>query len=256
MKKEYLFDADTHMSPYRNFDKSINAEQWENLMEKAGVDQAIAWLLPQGVEDVTESNKYIGTVARTNRRIIPFGWANIREGVDKAKSDAERCMREYGCKGVKLNGAQNEYFIDSPEAMEVMKVIADEKGIVAFHIGADYPDFTDPIRAERAARAFPETKFLMVHMGGASMPDVSENVIKIAGRNPNMYLIGSAIPVEKVKIALDTLGPDRILFGSDTPFYSAVDVKAEYDRMLSVYSVDVRKKVMGENARRLFNLPL
>lgn len=191
-----------------------------------------------------------------NKRIVPFGWANIREGAEKAREDARLCLEEYGCAGVKLNGAQNEYYIDCPEAMSVMEVVAARNGMIAFHIGADYPDFTDPIRAERAARAFPDTKFLMVHMGGAGEPDVSQRVIETAARNPNMYLVGSAIPAAKVKAAIDTLGPDRILFGSDTPFYNAADVIREYDRMLSGYDEEVRRKIMGENAGRLFGLPV
>ena len=256
MEKRYIFDADTHVSPYSNFDKSINACQWEERMERAGVAHAIVWLLPQGVVDVTESNRYIGREAQKNKRIVPFGWANIREGAEKAREDARLCLEEYGCAGVKLNGAQNEYYIDCPEAMSVMEVVAARNGMIAFHIGADYPDFTDPIRAERAARAFPDTKFLMVHMGGAGEPDVSQRVIETAARNPNMYLVGSAIPVAKVKAAIDTLGPDRILFGSDTPFYDAADVIREYDRMLSGYDEEVRRKIMGENAGRLFGLPV
>lgn len=134
-----------------------------------------------------------------------------------------------------------------------MEVVAARNGMIAFHIGADYPDFTDPIRAERAARAFPDTKFLMVHMGGAGEPDVSQRVIETAARNPNMYLVGSAIPAAKVKAAIDTLGPDRILFGSDTPFYDAADVIREYDRMLSGYDEEVRRKIMGENAGRFLD---
>lgn len=85
MEKRYIFDADTHVSPYSNFDKSINACQWEERMERAGVAHAIVWLLPQGVVDVTESNRYIGREAQKNKRIVPFGWANIREGAEKSQ---------------------------------------------------------------------------------------------------------------------------------------------------------------------------
>ena len=81
----FIFDADTHMSPYRNFEKSINAGEWEARMEKAGIDRALAWLLPQGVTDVSASNAYIYEEAKKNKRILPFGWANVREGIDKAK---------------------------------------------------------------------------------------------------------------------------------------------------------------------------
>lgn len=254
METFFFFDADTHMSPYHNFDKSIHAEQWDEIMEQAKVDKALAWLLPQGVEDVSQSNAYLFEQAQKNPRVLPFGWANVGEGVEKAKADAKKCLTEYGFKGVKLNGAQNEYYIDSPEALEVLDVIAQNHGIIAFHIGADYPQYTDPVRAAVCAKRYPDTPILMVHMGGAAEPDVSERVIEVAKDHPNMYLVGSAIGVDKVKKAIDILGADRILFGSDTPFYSIAECKQAYLKMLSVYDESVMRKVMGENARRLFAL--
>ncbi|WP_283229980.1 amidohydrolase family protein [Fusibacillus kribbianus] len=253
-KKYFVLDADTHMSPYKNFDGSIGAEQWEKIMEAAGIDKALVWLLPQGVEDVSESNAYIYEASRVNSRMVPFGWANIGEGVEKAKEDARKCLEEYGFCGVKLNGAQNEYYIDSPEAMEVIDVIARLGGMLAFHIGADYPEFTDPRRAAAAASRYPEMPILMVHMGGAGEPDVSDRVIETAKDYSNMYLIGSAIGVDKVKRAIDLLGADRVLFGSDTPFYNVEKVKAAYLEMLSAYGEETTEKVMGLNAKRLFGL--
>ena len=94
MEKRYIFDADTHVSPYSNFDKSINACQWEERMERAGVAHAIVWLLPQGVVDVTESNRYIGREAQKNKRMVPFGWANIREGAEKAREEKGKPWRK------------------------------------------------------------------------------------------------------------------------------------------------------------------
>lgn len=254
IKKYFIFDMDSHMSPYRNFEKSIHADEWEQLMAANEIDRAIAWLLPQGVNDVSESNRYIYENSLKNPRIIPFGWANIREGLDKAKKDARKCLQEYKFKGVKLNGAQNEYSIDSPEALEVISVIAELKGMVAFHIGADSPDYTNPLRAEVVARRFPETVIFMTHMGGAGIPDMSEEVIEVARRNPNMYLIGSAIGIDKVKKAIDTLGSKRVLFGSDAPFYSVAESKKNYLEMLSGYDEQTIENVLGLNAKRLFQI--
>lgn len=253
-RQYYIFDADTHMSPYENFEGSIHGEEWEAKMCAAGVDRALAWLLPQEVQDVSESNAYIYENAKKNPRVLPFGWANIKEGLEKAKQDARTCLLEYGFQGVKLNGAQNEYYIDSPEALEVIGVIAKLGGMTAFHIGADYPEFTDPRRAQKAARMFPKMPILMVHMGGAGDPDVSEAVIETARENPNMYLVGSAIGVDKVRRAIDILGPDRVLFGSDTPFYDVEKVKEEYFQMLASYDEETTAKVMGLNAKRLFGI--
>lgn len=249
-----IFDADTHMSPYHNFDLSIGVEKWEENMKAAGVDKALAWLLPQGVNDVSESNRYLYEHSRKNSRIVPFGWANVKEGLEKALKDAEQCILEYGFKGVKLNGAQNEYYIDGPEAMAVCKRIASLGGIIAFHIGADEPDFTDPKRAAKVAKECPETTILMVHMGGAGTPDRSDEVIAIAKENPNMYLIGSAIDVSKVANAIRELGPERVLFGSDLPFADTGEVLKSYYKMLEEFDDRTKELVLYGNAKRIFGL--
>lgn len=250
----FIVDMDTHMSPYKNFDKSIDKRQWELEMAKAGIDKAVAWLLPQEVEDVSESNAYIYEASLKNPRIIPFGWVNIREGLEKAKQDVRTCLIEYGFKGVKLNGAQNEYHIDCEEALEVIQLISDLGGMVAFHIGADYPEYTSPKRAQSVAKKFPHMPILMVHMGGAGEPDVSSEVIEAAKDNPNMHLIGSAISVNKVKNAIDVLGASRVMFGSDTPFASAGDIRKQYEEMLTFYNEETKEKVFGLNAKKLFGL--
>lgn len=249
-----IFDADTHMSPYRNFDLSIGAKEWEENMIVAGVDKALAWLLPQGVTDVSESNRYLYEQAKINPRILPFGWANVNEGLEKALKDAEQCILEFGFKGVKLNGAQNEYYIDGPDAMAVCKRIASLGGIIAFHIGVDEPNFTDPKRAANVAKECPNTTILMIHMGGAGTPDRSDEVIAIAKENPNMYLIGSAINASKVANGIRELGPERVLFGTDTPFYSATEVLESYYKMLEEFDEKTKELILFGNAKRLFGL--
>lgn len=249
-----IFDCDTHMSPYRNHDRAIDAKGLNNLLETAGVDKALVWLMPQGVSDVSESNEYIYESAKIYPRFLPFGWANVMEGVDKAIDDVKRCIIDFGFKGVKLNGAQNEYKIDSPEAMKVCEAIAANKGIIAFHIGADSPDNTGAFRAANVAKAFPETTILMSHMGGAGEPDRAEEVIEHAKRCPNMMLIGSAINVSRVKLAILELGADRVMFGSDGPFRDVAGAIGGYLQTLSDIEQTEMDAVMYKNALRIFGL--
>lgn len=249
-----IFDADTHLSPYRNFELSIDAAEWSDIIDRAGIDKALAWLLPQKVNDVAESNRYLYESAKRYPKMVPFGWANIGEGKEKALRDAIICLEEYGFSGVKLNGAQNSYFIDSLEAMEVCEAIAKRGGIIAFHIGADAPDHTSPWRAAASAKAFPKTPILMIHMGGALEPDVSETVIEAAREHSNMMLVGSAIGVDKVKNAIDALGASRVMFGSDTPFFDAIDHLSNYHSMLKPYSEEDARLVLGGNAQRIFGV--
>lgn len=250
-----IIDVDTHMSPYRNVSISIDAAEWNEKMISAGVDKALCWLMPQQVSDVTESNRYLYESSKKYDKIIPFGWANVGgEGVSKSLRDVEQCIGEFGFKGVKINGAQNCYYIDSKECFTVCDKIATMGGIIAFHIGADEPDFTSPLRAEKIARAFPETTILMVHMGGAAIPDCSDYVIDIAINNPNMMLIGSALPAASVANGIKRLGADRIMFGSDTPFFDIHKSIEDYRKMLVEFGSDVAEKVMGLNAKRILHL--
>ena len=250
-----IFDCDTHMSPYRNFDGAVNVAELDERLEKAGVDRALVWLLPQGVEDVSESNRYIYDSVRNYPRFAaPFGWANVREGEQKAIDDARICLQEYGFKGVKLNGAQNDYKIDSAPAVKVCEEIARNNGIIAFHIGADFPDNTSAARAANVARAFPETIMLMIHMGGAGEPDFSDDVISAAKECGNMMLVGSSIHIDRVKNAIEQLGSGRVMFGSDEPFVDVRTRLVEYADMLRAFSAKERDDVMGQNANRIFGL--
>lgn len=249
-----IFDADTHMSPYNNFDRSIDVRQWAELIDKAGVDKALCWLLPQGVDDVSESNRYLYKNSKKYAKMLPFGWANVREGLDKAIFDTRQCIEEFGFAGVKLNGAQNAYNIDGPEAMKVAEQIAKLNGIIAFHIGVDQPDFTNPRRAAYVAKAFPEMPVLMVHMGGAGSPDCSDLVIEVAKENPNMTLIGSAIDSSKVENAIKELGSNRVMFGSDIPFADLNQCISNYHNMLSAFDEKTAQDVLWNNAVRLFKL--
>ena len=251
-----IFDTDAHMSPYRNFDKSINAEELVENMNRAGIDRSLCWLLPQEVTDVSESNRYIYDSAKRFPQLVPFGWANIREGLAKALRDAEQCLDEFGFSGVKLNGAQNEYEIDSPAAMAVCERIAALGGIIAFHIGVDSPDFTNPVRAGRVAERFPSTPIMMVHMGGAGdgSTDRADDVIAVAKKHPNMMLVGSAIKIGRVEKAIVELGPERVMFGSDAPFFDAVASVENYRTMLKKFDETTAERVMSGNAMRLFGL--
>lgn len=251
-----IFDCDTHMSPYVNHDRAIDAAGLNDMLQAAGIDRALTWLMPQGVSDVAESNKYVYDNSKIYPIFYPFGWTNVREGVDKDIDDAKRCLFDYGFRGVKLNGAQNDYPIDTPEAMRVCEVIAGAGGIIAFHIGDDIPDNTSTTRASNIAAAFPDTTILMVHMGGRGVnyKDRSRDVVDAALKNPNMILIGSEIGIDKIKYAIDTLGPERVMYGSDSPFSKTVDALSDYSQLLADYDEDIKELIMYKNALRVFGI--
>ena len=186
--------------------------------------------------------------------ILPFGWADPTVSVEHAKKMVTLCIEEYGFYGVKLNGAQNNYRIDDPVlTLPVIEEIAKAGAMLAFHIGADFYENTHPFRAERIARMYPEMPILMIHIGMSDW-EMNRAVVEIANRCPNMHLVGSATTDKAIMHAIDVLGADRVLFGSDAPFQRPHVVRAMYEAGLSDLTPSDKSLVMGGNAAKLFKL--
>src|SRR5512138_2213985 len=132
-----ILDADTHISPTREDAMAIPYEDLLRRMDRAGVEKALVWLRPPYMREIDESNAYVHSAVQAHPdRLLGFGWADPRLGVEKAKAMARRCIEEYGFYGVKLNGAQNSFMIDDPKlSLPVIEVIVKTGRLLAFHIG-------------------------------------------------------------------------------------------------------------------------
>ena len=246
-----IVDCDSHCSPFRKLPVSVNAGEWNDLMAEAGVDRAICWMMQQHLDEPQTSNKYIYESSKKFPRMLPFGWVMLPQGLQKTLDEVKRCLEDYGFYGIKINGSQNQHNIDSDESLEIIELVAKAGKIIAFHCGAEAPVFTDPERAARIAKLYPELRIIMVHMGGVVEPDMSEKVIAAAMKSPNMMLVGSAIPMPRVANGIRKLGADRILFGSDTPYHGSTGERLdEYREMLKEFDSASAALVLGESAKK------
>jgi predicted TIM-barrel fold metal-dependent hydrolase len=254
-----IIDADCHISPTLEGGNSISVEELLRWMDRSRVDSAVTWLQPPYVREIDRANEYVyKAVKKHPDRILGFGWADPNLGVEKARETVKKCIYDYGFLGVKLNGAQNEYYIDDPAlSIPVIEEIARTGKILAFHVGADAYERTHPFRVGKIAKRFPQLQILMVHMGGASFADLSNAAIEIAQVHPNITLIGSAIRSIPILKAIKTLGASRVCFGSDTPFELMHVEVAKYHALLDGEVTQEEKQlVMGGNIIRLFELKI
>jgi predicted TIM-barrel fold metal-dependent hydrolase len=189
-------------------------------------------------------------------RILGFGWADPRLGLDKAKETVKRCIDDYGFYGVKLNGAQNSYYIDDPKiSIPIVEEIARTGKLLAFHVGTDAFEATHPFRVAKIAGMFPQVQILMVHMGGVGYRDLSNAAIEMAQECPNLTLIGSAVRAVAILKAVKTLGAHRVCFGSDTPFALMHVEVAKYNALLDgEVSPGEKQMIMAGNLARLTGL--
>jgi len=249
-----VIDADTHIAPTGG---EFALERHMLRMERAGVDRSLIWLKPdyQG-EEIEGHNRYIYEATRKYPdRLLGFGWADPTVSLAHAKKMVRVCTEEYGLYGVKMNGAQNPYYIDDPQlGLPLAEEIAKSGKMLAFHIGPDAYERTHPWRAAKIARLFPEMPILMVHMGMTDW-DMNRAVVEMAQECPNMMLIGSATTDKAIWYAIQTLGAERVCFGTDGPFQRPHVVRAMYDALLAgEISCEDHALVMGGNIARLFGL--
>ncbi len=249
-----IIDADCHITADP---EGITIEELLRRMDRAGVDKAVTWLRPPYRREIDEANAYVHRAMKAHPdRILGFGWADPNLGVEKARDTARRCLQEYGFRGVKLNGAQNSFFIDDPHlSLPVIEEIVKAGKLLALHVGADAFEHTHPFRVAKIARMYPELTILCVHMGGVGHHDLSAAMIEFARDCPNLHLIGSAVREIAVLEAIRALGADRVSFGSDTPFALMHVRLAMYRALLADgFSDEQRAAVLGGNIARIFGL--
>jgi predicted TIM-barrel fold metal-dependent hydrolase len=254
-----IIDADTHISPTGEDAMAITYDELLRRMDRAGVDKALTWLRPPYLREIAESNAYVHRAVQQHpERILGFGWADPRLGLDKAKEAVRRCIYDYGFYGVKLNGAQNSFYIDHPDiSLPVVEEIARTGKLLAFHVGTDAYETTHPFRVAKIARMFPEVQMLMVHMGGVAHHDLSNAAIEMAQECPNLTLIGSAVRTRAILKAIKTLGASRVCFGSDTPFELMRVEVAKYNALLDgEVTPEEKQRIMAGNIARLMGLDI
>ena len=163
-------------------------------------------------------------------------------------ASVRRFIQQYGMAGVKLNGAQNSFYIDDLETVDpLIGEIERLGGALALHIGADFYEFTHPFRAAKIAKRHPGLRILIVHMGGAGVPDMSDACIEFAKECPNMMLVGSAIAYPKILKAIRALGAKRVCFGSDAPFSLQHVELAAYKALLDgEVSEEEKQDILGD----------
>ena len=133
-------------------------------------------------------------------------------------------LRELGLRGIKLHPEYQGCYVDAPETVAVVRA-AGELGLwVVFHAGADVgmepPFHCTPGRAARLRDAAPDTRIVLAHLGGDWM---WEEALHTLNGMDFYYDTSRAIPEHPERWDLfgdmiRTFGPDRILFGTDSPW--------------------------------------
>lgn len=162
-------------------------------------------------------------------------------------------MDEYFARGftaVKLNPLRHGYCADSEMLDPVLEKATKYNVPVCIHSG--HPPYSLPWQIALLAERHPDVKIMMIHMGHGHGVYI-DAAIKMARRYPNIYLEMSGMPMpSKIKEAYETVGKNRIMFGTDAPFHHPT---VEIQKVLtSGLDEDALNKIFYDNACEFFNV--
>jgi predicted TIM-barrel fold metal-dependent hydrolase len=187
-------------------------------MKESGVTKSVVLPVATKASQVTTINRRATRLRAPD--IIPFG-ALHPETVTIAEEIS--FMKENGVRGIKLHPEFQNFNMDAPSVFPLYEALAAAGLIVVFHTGTDPGPFTNdhslPHMLAKVHRAFPSLRIVAGHMGGHQVWDeVEKHLIGLP-----LYFETSTAPTnfspEKFVRLCRRHGMERILFGTDTPWY-------------------------------------
>lgn len=162
--------------------------------------------------------------------------------------------------GMKFHPEFNHYSADDKRLDKYLKLCAQYHIPAVFHCGVSGSN-SSPDRIYTTARRHPTVPVVLYHMGFDDEHDVAITTAKAAfdKGDAQLYLETSQADPDSVMDAIETLGVDRVLFGSDATYFGANHYRHYEDqikRLSSKLTPAEFEKVVHGNAVRLFNLHL
>lgn len=210
-------------------------------------------LLPIDFPALSDNARTWLRAIRGRRDFVGFGSVHPYTTNVEAKLDEQVAL---GARGVKVHPAVQNVRPDARRAKRLYRLCGAKGLIVLFHCGpvdieTRLGRYLSQVRFyEEAVAECPETTFVLGHSGALQMPEA----LALAKRYPNVWLELASQSLSGVRRLLEEAPEDRLLFGTDWPFYPQAMGLAKV--FLATEGKDrLRAKVLHENAERLLGLP-
>lgn len=263
-------------------------EEQIKIMDRAGVNRAVlhvgVWLDWVDLKAARLINDRMAEVsAQYPDRIIPL--AHVPPLDPEGHRELKRAVVELGFKGVAINTHVNGILLDDERYAPFYKTVSDLDVPIVVHPAAELPlahphgmeqfnltrnlgrAFDTTINIARLMLSgkldrFPRLRFVFAHMGGAFFalknrlnPSFWDRRAKgFFDKYKRRIFIDTAPPFwspEEIRFAVHMMGEGQVLMGSDFPTIGLLANAVRIIRKATI-TAQVRQKVLGENARRLF----
>jgi len=191
------------------------------------------------------------TIAEADTRTTTTAFGSVHPRRRRSKEKLEDQLHQ-GVKGLKLHPQLQQFMPAAPEAMALYGLAGRERVPVLWHcgpVGIELPSarkFVQIPNYEAPLAQCPDTTFILGHAGALSC----ENAIPLQRRYPNAYLEVSCISLSQMWKVVAEADPDRIVYGTDWPFYHHALALAKV-LVATEGQPELRRKILHDNAARL-----
>jgi len=207
----------------------------------------LAMCLTGKVKDIPVGNEYVYDLkTKTDDRILQFLWATT--GIENITDYLNSKYNDWAFHGVKIHQCWEKFSIDS----EFFKKVAnwtEKKDLPLFiHLYSD----KDVLKLIEYKKKHPKLKLIVAHLFGLEL------FIKKSYEDENLYFDTSPLQLisdSRLQKAIDYVGVERILMGTDTPYGAKDNLSKSIYRIKKLeLSKDDKKMIIGLNMERLLKL--
>jgi predicted TIM-barrel fold metal-dependent hydrolase len=233
-----ILDAHAHVGPDQRFLMWATPEAVLEVYGRYGIRAGLFSSTISLLAGAREDNWHVLEAARAHpSRILPLYSLNPLE--PGCLEELERSAGSYV--GVKFHPDYFHVQPSHPLALEALKKVAELGLPLMLH------SYDGCAEAEKVARALPELKVVAYHMGGVRWRECLKRLSAL--ENTLVEVSSSVAEPGMVAAAVEELGADRVLFGSDVPYLEpAVSLGKIFDADLSERDLE---NVLRRNAERL-----
>ncbi len=199
------------------------------------------------VKDIPSGNEYVHDLkTKTDGRLIQFIW--ITTGIKNTSEYLDRKFADWSFQGVKLHQCWETFSIDS-EFFDEVAIWTEKHDLPLFiHLYSD----NEVTKIIGYKRKHPRLKLIVAHLFGLEL-FINDNF-----KDDNLFFDTSTIQLIsnfRFKKAIDCVGTDKILFGTDSPYGAKDNIRKNIDRIsnLDISSKD-KDLILGLNMKRLLKL--
>jgi predicted TIM-barrel fold metal-dependent hydrolase len=224
------------------------------VMDRAGVDRGCISSQMSIGPDYRRGNELVAqAIADFPARFVGYVTVNPYY-VHDIVPELERWSGHEGMKAIKIHPADHRYPVNGTHYRPVFDWAMEHGLPVLSHTWGEGPEaeFCSPTLFGPLAEAYPNVDFILGHAGGTLLG--YHRAVEVARKWPNIYLdlCGSFQSMGAVEYFVESIGVDRVLFGSDVPF---LNLMADLGKVLYArLTTEEKKKILSLNAARLLKL--